>query len=229
MTQRQSPWARAVILVVIFVALLAVSLVLYERLRGANSADEQWQLIAANMESEVAQLQEELAQQRLEQNRNEKNGVSYALTLANESTIDALSQQIRQLQAENQSLRDDLGFYENLLPVDGSGAVAIRSMQVDKSTLNADATSLRWQLLVMQPRRDARTFKGQLQIVVSGTQSGQEWHSEPAQHQESFELSHFLRIEGDVVIPADVDVLSVTARVLNGQSVLAQQTVSLPQ
>ena len=48
-----------------------------------------------------------------------------------QATQERLTAQIKQLEAESHVLRDDLGFFEKLLPVTGNGGVAIRGLQAE--------------------------------------------------------------------------------------------------
>jgi hypothetical protein len=49
-----------------------------------------------------------------------------------------------QLEVENRSMRDDLGFFRRLIPTGGSEVAAIRSLQAEMLS----ATQLKWRVLV---------------------------------------------------------------------------------
>ncbi|RMX15369.1 hypothetical protein EBQ34_06610 [Vandammella animalimorsus] len=152
-----------------------------------------------------------------------------ALHLAHAATIAQLQQHIEQLQAENQRLRDDLGFYENLLPAGEGGALSIRSLNVQRS---GDGQQLHWQILLMQPRRDAAPFNGQLHWQIDAQQGGKPWRLPPAQRQQALQFGRYQRLEGHWQVPADVKVRSVTAIIREGGEggqERARQTVRLGQ
>ncbi|PAT38657.1 DUF6776 family protein [Vandammella animalimorsus] len=147
-----------------------------------------------------------------------------ALRLAHAATIAQLQQHIEQLQAENQRLRDDLGFYENLLPAGEGGALSIRSLEAQRS---GDGQQLHWQILLMQPRRDAAPFNGQLHWQIDAQQGGKPWGLPPAQRQQALQFGRYQRLEGHWQVPADVKVRSITAIVREGGQERARQTVRL--
>lgn len=147
-----------------------------------------------------------------------------ALRLAHAATVAQLQQHIEQLQAENQRLRDDLGFYENLLPAGEGGALSIRSLDAQRSD---DDQQLHWQILLMQPRRDAVPFNGQLHWQIDAQQGGKPWRLPPAQRQQALQFDRYQRLEGYWQVPAAVQVRSITAIVREGGQERARQTVRL--
>ncbi|RMX07647.1 hypothetical protein D8I35_00410 [Corticibacter populi] len=188
----------------------------------------------AARQQEVQRLQETLAALQAQLAAREEEAVatvkapdgagsSDALAMVDHTTSELLAQQVRDLQAENQRLRDDLGFYENLLPANGNGTIAIRSLQAERRT----PTELSWQLLVMQPRRDAGTFKGRLEWEVRGQKDGEPWSLPTGKAQQALEFSRYQRIEGQLSVPADVQISSVTARVFEGRQERSSQTIEL--
>jgi len=119
------------------------------------------------------QAKEELAVLRTEniQLRSERDkaqsvlNTSGSLMTAERSAQERLTAQIRQLEAENRALRDDLGFFEKLIPASGTEAVAIRGLQAEV----LGGSQLRWQVLVIQPMKNAPEFRGRLQMTMTGT------------------------------------------------------------
>ena len=82
--------------------------------------------------------------------------------------------QVRQLEADNQRLKDDLGFFERLIPASASSAVAgslaIRGLQAEKLATG----EVKWQVLVIQGSRNPVAFNGQLEVTFDGLL--QDWH-----------------------------------------------------
>ena len=91
------------------------------------------------------------------------------------SLQEQLRMQIRQLEADNQALRNDLGFFERLIPA-GGDALAIRGLQAERLS----ATQWRWQVLMIQAARNAPDFKGALEISFTGTLAGKPWSAKHA-------------------------------------------------
>ena len=76
---------------------------------------------------------------------------SDSLLIAERSTQAQLMMQIRQLQADNELLRSDLGFFERLIPGSGNDALSIRGLQAERLS----STQLKWQVLMIQASKNA--------------------------------------------------------------------------
>src|SRR5215203_959766 len=104
---------------------------------------------------------------------------------------------VRVLEAENRSLREDLGFFEKLTPSTGTGAVAIRGLQAEVLA----GTQLKWQVLVIQPVKNAPEFKGRLELSLSGTQDGKPWTMPLPEGGQPLQFRQYRRVEGMVDLP----------------------------
>src|SRR3954469_7203936 len=72
--------------------------------------------------------------QKLREERDKAQSVintSASFLTAEKAAQERLALQIKSLEAENRQLRDDLGFFERLIPASGSEAVAIRGLQAE--------------------------------------------------------------------------------------------------
>ena len=153
------PWPlRWLVFAVVLGLCAAVALWAFEFGRSLAGLD-------AGGREELVQLRSELARLRTDAQQNQTiANTSGSLLLAERSALDQLKLQLRQLEGENRSLREDLGFFEKLIPSSSSdGDLAIRGLQAEQQ---ADAT-LRWQVLVMRPVKNAAEFSGQLELVES--------------------------------------------------------------
>ena len=135
------------------------------------------------------------------------------------SLQEQLRVQIRQLEADNQALRNDLGFFERLIPA-GGDALAIRGLQAERLS----ATQWRWQVLMIQAARNAPDFKGALEISFTGTLAGKPWSAKHAPAPQPVLVKGYLRQEGVVDLPAQAVVKTVTAKLLQGSAVRSVQT-----
>ncbi|NIM41558.1 MAG: hypothetical protein GTN84_10685 [Hydrogenophaga sp.] len=135
------------------------------------------------------------------------------------SLQEQLRMQIRQLEADNQALRNDLGFFERLIPA-GGDALAIRGLQAERLS----ATQWRWQVLMIQAARNAPDFKGALEISFTGTLAGKPWSAKHAPAPQPVLVKGYLRQEGVVDLPAQAVVKTVTAKLLQGNAVRSVQT-----
>ena len=135
------------------------------------------------------------------------------------SLQEQLRMQIRQLEADNQALRNDLGFFERLIPA-GGDALAIRGLQAERLS----ATQWRWQVLMIQAARNAPDFKGALEISFTGTLASKPWSAKHAPAPQPVLVKGYLRQEGVVDLPAQAVVKTVTAKLLQGSAVRSVQT-----
>jgi hypothetical protein len=146
------------------------------------------------------------------------------------STQHQLAAQIKSLEAENSKLKEDLAFFESLLPAErASGGVSIRRLKADIAGTN----QLRYRLLVMQGGKGDRDFIGAVQLAVTVLQNGKSVvllfpanEAAAGSDVEPFQLAfkRYQRVEGLLTLPAGVQMQSVQARVLEKGQLRTQQT-----
>jgi hypothetical protein len=143
-----------------------------------------------------------------------------------------MARQVQQLESENTKLKEDLAFFESLLPTDtGSQEISIRRLKVDMVAPN----QLRYRMLLMQGARGKNDFSGNFQLSVTALQSGRSTvllfpaANAVAGDTEKFKLSfrHYQRLEGVLTLPDGVSVKSVQARVLEKGQMRTQLSANL--
>ena len=173
---------------------------------------------------ELSQLRQEVASLREERDKTQSiTNTSGGILIAEKAIQDKLASQIKQLESDNRSLRDDLGFFQKLLPASTNESASIRSLQAEV----VSETQLKWQVLVIQPVKDAATFNGKLELTVSGTQAGKPWAMNLPGGAQILQFKQFRRIEGRLDLPALTVVKTVTAKVIEGTTVRSVQTFKL--
>ncbi len=173
---------------------------------------------------ELGKLREDVVALRTERDRIQSilNTSGSAMTVER-ATQERLSAQIRTLEAENRTLRQDLGFFEKLTASSGTEAVTIRGLQAEVLA----GTQLKWQVLVIQPVKNAPEFRGKLELSLSGTQDGKPWMMPLPGGAQPLQFRQYRRLEGMVDLPPQVVVKNVSARVVEGTVSRAVQNVSL--
>jgi hypothetical protein len=192
-------------------------------------------LTAPRLDNSREQLIQQYRQQ-IDQLSTERDHFS-AMANASESQINMeraaqkqLAAQSKALENENTALKEDLAFFETLLPnAIGSQGIAIRRMKVEALSPN----QLRYRLLVMQGGRGEQMFAGNLQLVVTVLQDGKSaMITFPAlsavAEQEKFRLSfkNYQRVEGVLTLPPGASTTMVQARVLAKGQIRAQQSAN---
>ena len=185
-----------------------------------QGAKEQLQRMQAEMATLRADL--EKSQEERDQAQSIANTAGTLVT-AGKASEDKLLEQVRQLQAENQSLHADLGFFEKLIPSSGAEGVAIRGLQADLQ----NGKDLKWQVLIIQTSKNAAAFNGRLELNFAGLQSGKPWAATLTEGPQPFSVRQYGRLEGVFEVPAQVVVKSVLAKVLEGSAVRATQSLKL--
>jgi hypothetical protein len=173
---------------------------------------------------QVRVLQQQVAGLRAELDKAQSvANTADSLLVAEKAVQVTLSAQIRQLESDNRMLRDDLGFFEKLLPGGANESAAVRGLQAEMIS----ELQLRWQALVIQPVKNAPTFNGRLELTFSGTLAGKPWMTKLPGGDQALAFTQYRRLEGVLDVPAQAVVKTVTAKVLEGSTVRSVQTVAL--
>ncbi|MFT7401145.1 MAG: hypothetical protein ACI83N_000734 [Hydrogenophaga sp.] len=167
------------------------------------------------LRGELVVLHEALGKSQLVSNTSD------SLLTAERVAQEQIRLQLRQLEIENQTLRNDLGFFERMMPGTGSAALDIRGLQVERVA----ESKIRWQALMIQPTKNAPEFKGTLEITFTGTQDGQPWSTADKPRTQGVVIRGYLREEGLMEVPPSAVVKTVTARLLQGGAVKSVHTV----
>ena len=141
-----------------------------------------------------------------------------------------LTQQAKTLEADNMRLKEDLAFFESLLPADtGTRGISIRRVVVDMVAPG----QLRYRLLVMQGGKGDVQFDGNVQFSINGQHGGKSvmmlLPDAKSNDADKFKISfkHYQRLEGILAIPEGWIVKTVQARVLEKGQLRTQQSANL--
>lgn len=214
------PWPlRWLLAAVVLGFCAAVALWVFEFGKSIAGLDSVSHAELLELRSEVARLRDEGQQQQTVAQTAE------SLLVAEKAAKESLMAQVRQLEADNRALREDLGFFEKLIPAAKAEGLAIRSLQAEV----LGGMQLRWQVLVIQSARNASEFNGRLELVLSGTLEGQPWTQVQPSQGQPLQVKQYRRIEGVLDLPPGAVVKTVTARVLEGSAVRTTQTMAIDQ
>jgi hypothetical protein len=180
--------------------------------------------VDTHAKEELVRLRGEVA--RLREQRDKAQSMlntSGSLITAERSTQERLASQVRMLETENRALRDDLGFFEKLMPASGTEAVAIRGLQAEVVA----GTQLKWQILVIQPLKNAPQFRGKLELTLAGTLDGKPWTMDLPGGAQDLSFRQYRRLEGMVDLPQQAVVKNVSAKVVEGTATRAVHSIKL--
>ena len=151
-----------------------------------------------------------------------------------QAALRQLSAQVKSLEMENAALKQDLAFFEELMPsaeLGGEPGLKINHMRIEPET---KAGEFRYRMLVVNNGgRQAREVRGTLQLSVEVRQSGKDAMitlpsvAEQNSPRFRFEIKHFYWIEGVFSVPEGAVVKRVEARLLQDGVVRARQSVIL--
>lgn len=173
-----------------------------------------------NAKEELSLLRQEVATLRSDRDKAQSiANTSGSLLTAEKAAQEKMMSQIKQLELENRSLRDDLGFFEKLLPAGSTEVATIRSLQAELLS----EMQLKWQVLVIQPVKDAPNFNGKLELTLNGTQAGKPWTMTLPGGPQALQFKQYRRVEGVLDLPPQAVVKTVTAKVIEGTTVRSVQ------
>jgi hypothetical protein len=135
-----------------------------------------------------------------------------------------LAQQLRQTESENLSLKNDLGFYERLLPTALAEGLAVRGLQAQ---IEAPGR-VKYLMLLMQAGKTLPEFHGRCEVSLAGTLDGRPWSVSAPGGPQSIQLKQTLRVEGLVDHPEQAVVKTLSVKVTDSSGVVkATATVKL--
>lgn len=177
-----------------------------------------------HLRSEVMELRVELASTKEDRDKAQSiANTAGTLVTTEKASHERLLAQVKQLEEDNRTLRDDLGFFEKLIPASGGGGVAIRGLQAELQNGN----KVKWQVLVIQANKNAAEFNGRLEVTFTGLMDGRPWTASLVGGPQALKIRQYARLEGEFELPAQTVVKGVSAKVLDGANTRAIQSIKL--
>jgi hypothetical protein len=218
---------RAVVLFVLLALGVAAGFTVYEYGRNLGGPGHRADLVA-----ELERAREQLAQAMEERNQIAAVAVQWeSRANVDRAAQDQVQAQLKSLEAENARLKQDLSFFESLLPTPtNSKGILIRSFRVQP---DAEPNSLRYRLLVQQSGRPDHDFVGAVSLTVSLQQDGRPWVLQlpdptmPDAGPAPLSFRHYQRVEGTFALPAGAVVRSVQVKIHSDGETRAQQTFTM--
>jgi hypothetical protein len=215
------------------VAVLSISLALaawiYDagrRIAGFQSGESSREI--QSLTERVATLDEELSKLRSIAGSGESS-----LQIERATQLQ-LARQVKALESENAGLKQDLAFFEGLIPASESGGeigVKINRFRIEPESVRG---MYRYRMLIVHNGgRQAKEFKGVLQLLLKVQQGGKDVmiaipsDTERSSKKFEIEIRHFQRAEGVFSVPPGAVLKSVEARLLQDSVVRARQSVTI--
>jgi hypothetical protein len=178
----------------------------------------------ARLHAQLASVQAELVTVKTERDKAQSiANTADALVTAEKASHESLMAQTKQLELENRSLRDDLGFFETLIPSSGGDGLAIRALHAELQ----GGGKLKWQVLVIQSGKSQTEFNGRLELSFTGLLNGKPWSANLPGEPLAIKVRQYGRFGGEFELPAQVVVKNVSAKVMDGTVARATQSIKL--
>ena len=139
-----------------------------------------------------------------------------------------LGPQVKVLEDENARLKEDLAFFENLIPSEHrDNTLLINRFRVESGALPGE---FRYRLLLLQGGRRDKPFQGNLQLLVTLQQGGKDaiitLPEEGAAQAYKISFKYFQRVEGTFQVAPGASVKMVQVRIFESGSTQARATQS---
>jgi hypothetical protein len=224
----QLPWPMRLLFATVVVGLGgAVAIWTYDMGRGLTAAPATAESASAELVKYKEQI-EKLSSER-DQYSTTSNSAESQLNIER-SAQKQLAVQVKALELENIRLKEDLAFFESLLPnATGPMGISIRRLKIDQVAPG----QLRYRLLIMQGGAGERAFQGTLQLALTVVQAGNSamivFPEANSNEPDKFKLGfrHYQRVEGVLHLPEGALVKTVHARVLEKGQIRVQQAANL--
>ena len=211
-------------LVVVLSCSFALAAWIYDagrRFAGFDSSEAEQQL--SQLRESVTKMARETAELRASVNASESR-------LQIERSAQAqLGRQVKTLEDENARLKEDLAFFENLIPSENrDNSLLINRFRAERGALPGD---YRYRLLLLQGGRRDKAFQGNLQLLVTLQQEGKDAiitiPEDGAAQAYKISFKYFQRVEGTFRVTPSARVKTVQVRVFENGSAQARATQSV--
>jgi hypothetical protein len=179
----------------------------------------------SDAKEELVKLREEVAVLREQRDKAQSiANTSESLLTAEKAAQAKLIEQVKLLEGNNRALKEDLGFYERLIPANNNEGVSIRGLQAESV---AQGRQLKWQVVLIQPQKNAPEFNGKIEVTLTGTQAGKPWTQVAGGSAQNIKFRQSQRVENVVDVPEQVVVKQISAKVTEGGAVRATQSIKI--
>jgi hypothetical protein len=161
---------------------------------------------------ELASLRSEISALRVKYDEvRQISNTADSLLKTEKAAQERLAQQLRQLEADKQTLLSDLGFFQRLLPSGGEG-LQLRGLQAEVKVPG----QLRYQMLVVQDAKGAE-FNGRYEVLLSGQLESKAWSMPLPGGPRALLVKQVARVEGMIEHPALAVVKTVQVRIVDAK------------
>jgi len=210
-------------LVAVLSCSLALAAWMYDagrRFAGFDRSEAEQEL--SQLRESVAKMHQETAELRASVNASESK------LQIERAAQTQLGRQVKALEDENVRLKEDLAFFENLIPSEHrDNTLLINRFRVDAGALPGE---FRYRLLLLQGGRRDKPFQGNLQLLVTLQQDGKDaiiaLPEEGAAQAYKISFKYFQRVEGTFRVAPNARVKKVEVRVFENGSTPARATQS---
>ncbi len=215
---------KAVVTLLLLALALVIALWAYRMGRDFSGFDP------VEAKQHIAQLTQQVKQLQLERDQLHSSvDASESRITIEQAAQQELAIQIKTLEAENTKLKEDLAFFESMLPTGtGTQDVAISRLEGELVAPNR----LHYRLLVRQKVRQ-QGFRGNLQLSLTVVQHGAttvlQFPQADAADADKYrlEFKYYQRVEGVLSVPEGAVIKAISARVLEQGKLRAQQSTTL--
>ena len=190
------------------------------RFAGFDRSEADLQL--SQLRESVTKMAQETAELRASVNASESK------LQIERSAQTQLGRQVKSLEDENARLKEDLAFFENLIPGENrDNSLLINRFRAEPGALPGE---YRYRLLLLQGGRRDKPFQGNLQLLVTLQEDGKDaiiaLPEEGAPQAFKISFKYFQRVEGTFRVKPGARVKMVQVRVFENGSAQARATQS---
>ncbi|HWL28283.1 MAG TPA: DUF6776 family protein [Burkholderiaceae bacterium] len=222
-------WGRGIALLLLVAGLVAGGIA--GRYWPDDDTRQQYLAAQTRLQAGLDQARADLARTQAELD------ATHGLLTLETSTRKALEATLHDTQLELGKARDQLAFFDQLLPPGPKGAISIRALEIERLGPN-----LQYRTLLMRNGPDAEPFSGTMQFTAKGLQDGKaakiELHAArapglatvggvPSGDGLVLSFDQYQRSGGLLSVPEGFEPQTVTLNVLEGNSVRVSRTVNL--
>lgn len=190
------------------------------RFAGFDRSEAELQL--SQLRESVTKMAQETAELRASVNASESK------LQIERSAQTQLGRQVKSLEDENARLKEDLAFFENLMPSENrDNSLLINRFRAEPGALPGE---YRYRLLLLQGGRRDKPFQGNLQLLVTLQEDGKDaiiaLPEEGAPQAYKISFKYFQRVEGTFRVAPGARVKTVQVRVFESGSTQVRATQS---